>query len=128
MTINDMIKVAGWFPGNEEAWRSLSGEEQQRLAFKATGCLIAYATWKAPVDCRHIDCLIARGEAEPLDKTKGILDYEHSSGWLRWMDEDKYQQLRDGMCKAAVELGEFDPWKLGWQYIVGAALNPSVDR
>lgn len=125
MTINEMIKKAGWFKGTDEDWRRLSLNEQAELAFAATGCLIAYATWTGPVDCRHLDCQLRRGEIAPLDKTRALLSAERHGGWLKDMAEDAYQRLVEAACRAAEACGEYDPWKIpgGWQAMVGAAIG-----
>jgi hypothetical protein len=62
MTLDERIEHAGWFPGSDADWRALPIEQRDELAFKATGCAVAYATWEAPVDCMHVTCQIRRGE------------------------------------------------------------------
>ena len=118
--ITKLIREAGWYPGTETDWRKLPMEERERLAFEATGCLIAYATWEAPVDCVHTPCRIRRGELPGIQLTKNILACERESGWLRDLEDETYEKVRQGFLELAEDLEVYDPWKIpgGWQAMV----------
>jgi hypothetical protein len=130
MSINEMIRKAGWFPGNERAWKALPEEERQNLAFAALGCEVAYATWTGPVDCRHIRCLVRRGEKQPIIETNWTLRAEMDNGYLRFHKDsqegrDKLARLIRAFRKYAMEHGVYDPWKMpgGWASMVGYAIG-----
>ena len=108
-----------WYAGREIEWNRLPLSEREIIAFKATGCLIAYPTWESPVDCVHGKCQVRRGERKPITLVNGALMYERESGWLRFSnDRDALAQLYRGVRKAARETGVYDIWALGWQNIV----------
>jgi len=114
-----------WFKGTEKEWDALSNKEQSKLSLKETGCLFARPTWQMPIDCSHLQCQVARGEKPQIALTEGILYGERECGWLRFLSEERYQQVKTALLKRAEELGIYDPWKLpgGWQVIVGAGLE-----
>ena len=126
---------AGWLAEWSEAqakWKALPLAEREPIAFATCGCETAWPSWwMRPdgtirrVDCYHIDCQIKRGEKLPIDRTKGILAYERSSGWLRFMDEVAYQKLRDAVLAAAEKTGIYSPWEMpgGWQAMVFSGIG-----
>jgi hypothetical protein len=130
MSIDELIADAGWFDGGDREWRALPLAERDALAFKATGCAVAYATWPAPVDCVHTGCLILRGTLPSIALTNHILRSEAQSGYLRFIP----QSTRDGRLRLARiyrairaqarATGVYDPWKMngGWQVMVGAGI------
>jgi hypothetical protein len=129
-TTDDRIRAAGWFPGTQKQWESLSHERRKDLAFAGTGCEVAYATWEAPVDCVHAGCQVRRGEIKPLVQTNRILRYEMDSGWLRFGKESsegrvQLARLIRAIRAAACATSIYDPWQLpgGWQGMVGTALS-----
>jgi hypothetical protein len=129
-TIDGMIREAGWFKGTQQSWRDLTEQEREDRSFQATGCEVAYPTWKAPVDCLHISCQIRRGEKAPIMLTNRILRSELESGYLRFGKESTEGRIRLGrICRAirraAITTGIYDPWKLpgGWQTLVVAAIT-----
>ncbi len=127
-SINEMIKDAGWFPGTQDDWDSLPYAEMRERAFSATGCLLAYPTWKGTVDCLHVDCRIRRGELSPIEKTSSILEAERHNGWLRFLPEDAYRAIKERFLCRALEMGIYDPWEIpgGWQVMVAAAIFEGV--
>lgn len=126
MTINEMIADSGWFKGTEKDWKQLPLAEREELAFAATGCMVAYATWEAPVNCSHIGCRIRRGELPKIALTNSTLRGEYSNGWLRFIeDRAKVARIFRAIRKAARETGIYDPWKLpnGWQTMVFSGIE-----
>ena len=123
MSIEERIADAGWFPGTERDWQRLSSEERSELSFAATGCLVAYATWPAPVDCVHGWCQVRRGERRPITILNGALKYEAQSGWWRDLPRPKLAKLYRAFRKAAREHHVYDIWKLGWQTVVFSGLE-----
>ena len=130
LTIEERIIEAGWFPGGEREWQALSMQERADLAFSATGCEVAYPTWKAPVDCVHVTCQIRRGELPKI----ALLNHElrsQAENWWRFIGREsgrgtRSQQGRDTLAKMyrhyrklAMERKEYDLWNLGG---VGIAL------
>lgn len=127
MTINELIADAGWFKGDEAMWQSLPLKEREELAFAATGCEVAYATWPAPVECVHTRCQIRRGELPKIALTNGILRGEMSSGWLRFhrdsaQGRSRLAKICRGYRRAARATGVYDPWKLDWSLMVSAGV------
>ena len=119
------IKAAGWFKGTERDWKALSTAEQEEAAFAGCGCLVAYCTWPAPVDCLHTKCQIRRGELPKIALTNHILKSESQSGWLRFLRQEDRKALAGlfrAVRKAARETGEYDPWKLDWRLMVYSAI------
>lgn len=113
-----------------EDFEKMTYEERRQFAFNACGCYEAYPYfWQnknmkvSRVECLHIDCQIARGEAKPIDKTKGILQYERESGWLRFLPEISYQKIYNLIIEKAEELKEYDPWKIDWRLLVYSAIQ-----
>jgi hypothetical protein len=126
MSISELIADSGWFKGTEQDWRALPLAERDRLAFVATGCEVAYATWEAPTHCCHITCRIHRGELPPIALTNSALRGERSSGWLRFIeDRSKVARIFRAVRKAAMQTGIYDPWKLpgGWHTMVHAGIQ-----
>ena len=123
MSIDELIADSGWFKGTERDWQRLSSEERQRLAFTATGCQIAWASWEAPVNCVHPWCQVARGERKPITVLNSQMQYERASGWWRNMDRAKLARVYRAFRKAAREQQVFDIWKLGWQTVVFTGLE-----
>lgn len=129
MTIDELIQDAGWFPGTERDWHALPLAERDELAFKATGCEVAYATWPAPVNCCHGECQVRRGERKPITLINAQMKYEAECGWWRFIGRTTPQ----GRRKLAILFRHFrrearkaqlwDIWKLGWQGIVFSGLE-----
>lgn len=129
-TINEMIRDAGWFDGSERDWQAIPFEEREKIAFKACGCLGAYPTWQAPVNCRHIDCRVRRGEKQPIIITNQTMKAELRSGWLRFSKETKDGRVRvarliRAIRRKAIETGIYDPWKIpgGWAGMVHCGIE-----
>ena len=106
-------------------WRALSSKKRENIAFKATGCEVAFPSWEPPVDCVHIGCMIRRGEKKPIDLTKAVLDGERAGGWLRFLSDEEYGKLYKAFLKLAKKTKVYDPWKIpgGWRVIVGAGIG-----
>lgn len=122
--LDHMIRKAGWYPGSRLDWESLSIGERQDLAFKATGCQVAYATWPAPVDCLHMQCLIRRGKLPHIAQLNSSLRAERSQGWLRFIsDRSRVARIFRYYRKLARERGVYDPWALDWQTMVSAGIE-----
>lgn len=120
--LDGKIREAGWYQGTERSWAALDSGAQEAIAFKATGCLVAYPTWTRPVDCLHIDCRIARGEKPPIAKTHQMLRAERACGYLRWLDREQLAVVYRSFRKLAHERGEYDIWKLDYKTLVRCAL------
>ncbi len=112
-----------WFEGTKRQWESLSLGQREELAYKATGCLCAWPTWEAPVDCCHTTCQIRRGELPAIALTNRILRAEAESGWLRFNDRDRNAKIFRVIRNAARKTGIYDPWKLSWTTLVYGGLN-----
>ena len=123
MSMDELIADAGWFHGTQREWELIPYEERKLTAFRATGCLIAYATWTAPVECYHPDCQIARGEKPAIYKAECVIEGERSN-WLRFLSEEKYQHIRSVLLAECERLNIYNPWQLpgGWQAFVGCGL------
>lgn len=93
-SINAMIAEAGWYPGTEADWDRLSGTERRELAFAATGCEIAFPTWRQPVNCCHTGCQVRRGELPAIALTNRILRSEMHHGWLRFLYHNRLGRSR----------------------------------
>jgi len=125
MTDDELVQRGGWWKGTAKEWHDLPLEERDELSFKHTGCLVAYPSWETPVECVHTKCQIRRGELPPIALTEAILAGERESGWLRWVSEERFEQIRKACLKVAEKTGEYDPWKLpgGWQALVYGGLG-----
>ncbi len=119
------MKESNWWKGTQNEWCDLLLQERERIAFEKTGCDAAWPLWHAPVKCLHVGCRIKRGELPPIAETEAVLNGERENGWLRFMSEERYQQLRDAMLKYAEKTGIYDPWKQpgGWQAMVFSAIG-----
>lgn len=122
--LNDRIKANGWFDGTMTDWERTPDREE--IAFKATGCLIAFPTWEAPVNCVHVDCMVRREELPPIAITNRVLLAEYGN-YFRHALQSKagrahLARLFLAIRNRARETGIYDPWKLpgGWQGIVGS--------
>jgi hypothetical protein len=114
MSINELIRDSGWFPGTESDWKALSLGEREDIAFAATGCAVAYATWEKPVNCVHTGCMIRRGELPAIANLNRQMRAEASSGWWRFIeDRHKLACIFRKYRKLARERGVYDLWKLG---------------
>ena len=129
-SLNDRIRRAGWFDGDENTWRDLTTDQQKKLSFAATGCEVAYPTWEAPVDCVHCGCLIRRGELPAIALTNRILRSEAESGWLRFIADspegrNRLARIFRAIRSQARATGIYDPWQLpgGWQVMVASAIQ-----
>jgi hypothetical protein len=121
---------SGWYAGTEADWRAIPYEERKAMAFQATGCEVAYPTWKAPADCVHTDCRVLRGELPAIAITNAVLRYEMCSGWLRFglgtpAGRARMARIVRGVRAAAMRTGIWDPWEMpgGWCVMVGAAVS-----
>lgn len=109
-----------WYPGTEEAWKALTYEERTALSFAATGCTIAYPTWKAPVDCVHGTCQVQRGEIHPMILVNGQLRAEAESGWLRFATRERKARIFRALRTHCRREKVYDIWKVpgGWAVLV----------
>lgn len=123
MSLDEMIRDSGWFQGTAEDWQELPADEREKMAFDATGCAVAFATWAAPVNCVHLRCRILRGELPKIAETNAILRMERADGWLRFMeDRSEIARIFRYYRKAARATGIYDPWKLDWKTMVCSSL------
>lgn len=128
LTIDERIHANGWFAGTEHDWQKLPREQRENMAFKATGCMVAFPTWQAPVNCVHACCVVKRGEKLSISLINGQLRYEKESGWLRFISSRTPQgrkqlaSLFRGYRKLAREQHVYDIWKLGALGIVHAGI------
>lgn len=106
-----------WFKGTETEWREKPVEIQKKIAFKVTGCEVAYPTWPAPVECLHIGCRILRGELPKIALTNSILRAEKSN-WLRFCSREQQAKIFRWYRKEAKKLKQYDPWKISWAGLV----------
>lgn len=119
LSLDGRIRAAGWFSGTIDDWHVLAPEVRRELAFAATGCQVACATWPGPIHCVHLGCQIRRGELPKIAAINWDLRHERSDGWLRFVeDRSKLAQIFRAFRRAARETGEYDIWKLGWKTIV----------
>ena len=122
--LNDVIKKNGWFDGTMRDWDRTPNREE--IAFKATGCLCAFPTWPAPVNCVHVDCMVRRGELPKIAITNRVLRAEYNN-YFRFALQSKagrahLARLFLEVRRLARATGIYDPWKIpgGWQSIVGS--------
>jgi len=122
--VNEMIKKAGWFNGTISDWRNMPDGLQKEIAFRATGCQVAFPTWPAPVKCLHPQCRLRRGEIRPIRITNSTLRFEAQFGYLRLMERKKRAAVMRWIRRQARKTGIYDPWKMpgGWQAIVYGGL------
>jgi hypothetical protein len=119
MSIDELIADAGWFKGDERDWKALPLAERENLAFAATGCAVAYATWPSPVNCVHPWCRVRRGEIKPISILNSQMQYEALTGWWRDISQNtqsgrkKLAAIYRAYRKAAIERKVYDIWKLG---------------
>jgi hypothetical protein len=130
--IEERIREAGWWKEPEAAWRALPLAERERIAFGATGCLIAYPTWPAPVDCAHPGCQVKRGELPRIALMNLVLRHEARTGW--WRDfrttsagRQRLARMFRAYRRKARETGIYDPWKISWEGIVFPAVLPTTE-
>lgn len=116
-------QYSNWYKGTPKEWEALSLEEREALAFAGTGCLCAWPRWQAPVDCVHPKCQISRGEKPAIYLTNCILKAEAYNGWLRFNDRQTNAKIFRVYRNAARKTGIYDPWKLGWEIMVGSAIQ-----
>ena len=126
-TLNNRIQVNGWFDGTMTDWERLPMGEREEIAFKATGCAVAYPTWEAPCNCFHTSCRVRRGELPPIAITNSVLRSELDNGYLRFAKQSKagrahLARLILAIRRRARETGVYDPWDMkgGWQDMVGS--------
>ena len=112
-----------WYSGTEREWQAIPIKERDALSFKATGCTIAYPTWKAPVECVHGPCRVRRGEMKPIRLVNGTLRYERESGWLRFVeDRAKLARIYRAVRKVARGNGSYDAWSAWGAIVYGGVL------
>lgn len=122
--LNHMIRRAGWFPGSWQDWEAIPFDERKEIAFRTTGCQFAYATWAAPVDCLHPQCLIRRGQLPRIAQLNQILRAERAGGWLRFIkDRSQVARIFRYYRRLSREKGVYDPWALDWQTMVSAGIG-----
>ncbi len=112
-----------WYPGSKREWDAMPLDTRDRLAFEATGCLLAYPTWQAPADCFHVRCRIARGELPPIAQVNAVLRHEVSAGWLRVNTRNDNARICRAVRAQCRATGVYDAWKSSWQMIVAGALQ-----
>ena len=109
----------------KEQFFDIPRDEHEDLAFELTGCQFALPTWGTErVDCRHMPCMIRRGERQPEDLTRSRLQSERDN-WLRGISDEQFNKLLNVFLQVAHESGEYDPWLMpgGWQAIVGLGIG-----
>jgi hypothetical protein len=127
-TIEAAIHEAGWWKGTSEQFRALPSEKRQEVAFKATGCLYAWATWAAPVECVHTSCQVRRGELPKIALVNRGLRAEIDNGWLRFharttSGRTRLAQLCRLIRKLARETGVYDVWGVAASLIVSVGVS-----
>ncbi len=58
-----------------------------------------------------------------LAEMKEQLEYEHSSGWLRWLSEERYKIVEKYFLEEAESQKIYDIWELDWKLIVLSSIG-----